>query len=295
MVDLFGNGLSIKLFADDVKIYAVVDDVDDESKFQAGLDALNAWSAIWQLPISLQKCSILHLGRKNKCHSFSVDNITLPDVKCAADLGVTVDSNLRFSKHYRCMVNKAQHRASLILKTFVSREPILLFKAFTVYVLPLLEYCSPVWAPVYLADINLIERVQRRFTKRLRGLRYLSYCDRLSFLNNADTLELRRLRSDLIMMFKILHKLVDMEFCDFFGFNNYGSTRGHAFKLIKPLCVNNARQFSFACRRIDIWNSLPEYVIMSESVAVFVTVILDVEFFLNVCNFSVCSESDISS
>ena len=88
------------------------------------------------------------------------------------------------------MTTKANHRASLILKAFLSREPNLLFKAFTVYVRPLLEYCSSVWSPVYKTDIELIERVQRTFTKRLYGLKNLCYLEIL-FLLHADTLELR--------------------------------------------------------------------------------------------------------
>jgi hypothetical protein len=159
IVDIFGTGLSVKLFADDVKIYAVINDINDVAIFQAGLDALHAWSADWQLPISIQKCNILHLGRNNNNYTYSVDGIILPNVSDIVDLGITVDGNLRFSHHYRCMVNKANHRASLILKSFVCREPKLLFKAFTVYVLPLVEYCSPVWAPTYKKDIEIIERV----------------------------------------------------------------------------------------------------------------------------------------
>jgi ribonuclease P/MRP protein subunit RPP40 len=45
VVDLFGNNLTVKLFADDVKIYAVISDISDVTTFQAGLDALSVWSA----------------------------------------------------------------------------------------------------------------------------------------------------------------------------------------------------------------------------------------------------------
>jgi len=82
---------------------------------------------------------------------------------------------------------------------------------------PLLDYGSPIWAPVYKTDINLIERVQRRFTKCLIGLKDISYHDRLVILDNADTLEIRRQKMDLIMLFKITHNLVALDFCSFFG------------------------------------------------------------------------------
>lgn len=257
IVDIFGGGLSVKLFADDVKIYSVIKDVNDISTFQAGLHELNEWSVNWQLPISLKKCAILHLGGKNNCHIYEVNGVCLPNVNEITDLGILIDSNLRFISHYRATVNKAHHRASLILKSFLSRDRILLFKAFCVYVRPLLEYCSPVWAPVYKTDIDLFERVQRRFTKRLQGLHHLSYHDRLLCLNNAESLELRRLKHDLIMIFKIVHNFVAMDFSDFFALSDYTRTRGHDFKLSKPICNNNARQFTFACRRIDVWNALP--------------------------------------
>ena len=136
------------------------------------------------------------MGRKNIGHTYQINGVPLPNVTEVTDLGVLFDSNLRFTKYYRLIVNKAHHRAALILRTFKSREPALLFKAFLTYVRPLLEYCGPVWAPVYKTDIELIERVQRNFTKRLLGFRNKSYSDRLNLLN-ADTLELRRLKCDL--------------------------------------------------------------------------------------------------
>jgi len=277
LVDLFGPGLSVKLFADDVKIYAVINDINDVLLFQSGLDALIVWSTEWQLPISLHKCSVLHMGRKNIGHTYQINGVPLPNVTEVTDLGVLFDSNLRFTKHYRLIVNKAQHRAALILRTFKSREPALLFKAFLTYVRPLLEYCSPVWAPVYKTDIELIERVQRNFTKRLLGFRNKSYSDRLNLLN-ADTLELRRLKCDLVMIFKIVHKFVDINFDEFFCLNTSGITRGHDYKLSKPLCSNNARQFSFACRRIDVWNSLPVNVVSVNTVALFKLRINNVNF-----------------
>jgi len=116
---------------------------------------------------------------------------------------------------------------------------------------PLLNYCSPVWLPVYKTDINLIERVQRRFTKRLLGLKDISCHDRLVILDNADTLEIRRLKMDLTMLLKIVHNLVALDFCSFFGLTNYTSTRGHNYKLVKPICNDNARQFSFVVDELN--------------------------------------------
>ena len=65
--------------------------------------------------------------------------------------------------------------------------------AFTVYVRPILEYCSNVWSPYRLCDIKKIESVQRVFTKKLLGLSDLPYPDRLNCLN-VESLEMRKVR-----------------------------------------------------------------------------------------------------
>jgi len=85
------------------------------------------------------------------------------------DLGVLIDSSLKFNSHIESIVAKAHLRASLIHKCFVSKHPALLTRAFKVYVRPIVEYASCVWSPHYGYAIDKVESVQRRFTKRLPG------------------------------------------------------------------------------------------------------------------------------
>ena len=201
-------------------------------------------------------------------HDYAIDGVTLPNVRETRDLGVMVDSKLCFSAHFAHISAKAHQRAGLILRCFKSRDPHILFRAFTVYVRPILEYCSPIWSPVYKTDIIKLESVQRRFTKRLSGLSAMCYEERLKLLN-ADKLELRRLKQDLSTMYKIIYGFIDVESTDFFEFSTDNRTRGHNLKIVKPVCNNNARAFSFACRRINCWNSLAEHIVNSKSIAVF--------------------------
>jgi len=88
------------------------------------------------------------------------------------------------------------------VRLFSSGDIHLLVRAYIVYVRPIVEYNSVIWSPVAKHDIELFEKVQRRFTKRLRGLRNLSYCDRLTKLGLC-TLELRRLHLDLLTVTKL--------------------------------------------------------------------------------------------
>jgi len=66
-----------------------------------------------------------------------------------------------------------------------------------------MEYCVQAWSPHLRKDIKHSERIQRAATKRVQGLRYLSYEDRLVQLG-LPTLEERKLRGDLIETYKIM-------------------------------------------------------------------------------------------
>jgi len=85
---------------------------------------------------------------------------------------------------------------------------------FLVYVRPLVKLNS-VWSRHLMHDINYIESVQRRFTKRLPGFGKHTYSKRLELLN-LPSLKLRRLYFDLIWAYRIIFGNVDMRPGDFF-------------------------------------------------------------------------------
>jgi len=70
------------------------------------------------------------------------------------------------------------------------------------------EYANSVWSPYKKGDIEAIEIIQKRATKLVISLRKLPYKERLQHLN-LYTLKYRRLRGDMIEVFKILHHMYD--------------------------------------------------------------------------------------
>src|SRR6476469_9199357 len=67
-----------------------------------------------------------------------------------------------------------------------------------------LEFAHSVWNPYKLGLIHDIEKVQMRATKLVRECKKLSYDQRLRYLK-LSTLRYRRLRGDMIEVYKILH------------------------------------------------------------------------------------------
>ena len=94
---------------------------------------------------------------------YCISGIELDWSTSTRDFGITIDNNLKFDQHISKMVHNASVRANLIIRSFVSRDPAILVKAFITYVRPLLEYCTPVWSPHTVGLIRKIESVQKKF------------------------------------------------------------------------------------------------------------------------------------
>ena len=189
------------------------------------------------------------------------------------NLGVFLSSDLKFHIHCSAIAAKAHHRCALLLKGFHSNDVSILLQLFTTYVRPLLESNTQVWNPWLHQDIHSIEKDQRFFTRavcRRAKLSYMDYGTRLRNLN-LQSLEYRRVFFDLVMCYKIVFHLVDVDVSDFFVINSHVHfTRVNHFKLKSRLLPHhNFRLNFFSERVIPIWNSLPNSVVSASSVCAF--------------------------
>ena len=267
---LFESGVKCVLFADDVKLYTVVKSVNDFANLQHGLDSVSAWSKEYQLPISIKKCSVIVIGSNNATVPVNIDGQNIKYVTEVRDLGVIVDPTLKFNIHINRIVAKAKSRSCLIRKCFISRNPELLMRAFTVYVRPLIEYACCIWSPYYCYAIDKVESVQRRFTKFLPGLTGLDYPSRLAKLN-LRSLEYRRLEQDLTLCYKILFGLIDVDSSKYFTLRqaDCASTRGNPYKLLCSNCHTDLRYNFFSERVVAIWNSLSPSIVSFNNLIAF--------------------------
>jgi hypothetical protein len=268
---------TLKMFADDSKVYFKCRENSDFDKLFSDVESVFQWFESNQLKVAVEKCAILHLGNSNPCRQYDINDASTPSVSCMKDLGILVSSNMKFSDHCTDVAQKAFRASNLFFLGFKSRNKNFVRKYFTTYVRPLVENSTSVWNPYLQQDIDIVEKVQRKFTKRIPGLRHKSYGERLNDLS-LDTLELRRLHKDVVLCYKIIHGLVDLDPQDFFTFSRRDGGRGHNQKLFVPQTRLDCRKRFFSSRVVNIWNSLPQDVISSPTLSLFKRRLADVDF-----------------
>jgi hypothetical protein len=197
------------------------------------------------LEFNEEKCVVMHL-----CHDipteYRLNGARLNPTEQERDLGVIVTKNFKSSKQTVTAAQKANKVLGLIRRHFKqidSRCFLVLYKA---YVRPHLEFAVQAWAPHLQKDIRCLEKVQRRATKMVTGLRNKSYEQRLQKLR-LTTLQQRRLRGDLIETYKIMTGKEDIDRNQFFQLApTEHDNRGHSLKLYCQRACTDSRKYNFS-------------------------------------------------
>jgi hypothetical protein len=261
----------VHIFADNTKVYNRVDELSGHEELQDDLRRLQQWSDTWLLRFNAGKCKVMHLGSQNPKLSYVMaegdDVRTLEITEVEKDLGVYVDSRLKFSDHIEQCVNKSNKLLGLIRRSYEYLDGPTLTQLFTSLIRPHLEYGNVVWSPRYKKDHTLVENVQRRATKLVPGLKDIEYPERLRRLN-LPSLLFRRARGDMIEVYKHLHGIYKLS-GDLLPRNTDTVTRGHTMKLKKCHSSKGLRHNFFSLRVVDQWNSLPEKVVSAPTMNTF--------------------------
>ena len=175
-----------------------------------------------------------------------------------------MQSDLKVSQQCSNSVKTANKILGMINRNFCNKTEEIILSLYKSLVRPHLEYCVQAWRPHLVKDIELLESVQRRATRMSPSLKGLTYSQRLEALN-LTTLETRRLRGDLIQVYKIVKGFDDINSSKFFKFSET-SLRGHDLKLYKSRFNTNIGKFAFSNRIVDEWNLLSLGIISSNTV-----------------------------
>jgi len=259
----------ISIFADDTKIMHIVDTEDDRLEVEQDLSRLQKWSEINKMKFNIDKCSVMHCGHNNQRHEYKLYGKDLRKTECEKDLGVYIDSDMKFSSQIAAQAKKAYKVLGMIKRNFECSNKDIFQILYSTLVRPHLEYAVQLWNPHQIGHKNKLEQVQRRATKMVKEVKKLSYEQRLTKLNLMST-ETRRKRGDMIMTFKILKDKVKIR-KGTLDISTEKRTRGNSLKLAKSSLHSDQRKYFFSNRIITEWNDLGEEIIKSKNVEGFKT------------------------
>lgn len=224
LFNLFINDLSDILnvphlfYADDLKLFHTIIDVDDCLRLQRNLGGVDEWCKLNNLKLNVQKCNVMTFSRKTDhlLFDYKVSDQNLRRQNTFCDLGVIFDRSLTFNDHIASTVTKAVQSLGFIIRCCRNfKDTKTLIMLYNTIVRSRLEYASVVWSPLYTIHKQELEAVHRRFLKYLAFKIDGSYPpigypqDRLLARFEMDSLEHRRHMAYLTFLYKLVNGYFD--------------------------------------------------------------------------------------
>ena len=272
------SGTNIALYADDTKIWRIIDSENDSIILQNDIVSLKNWSIRNRMTFHPQKCKVLTISRKYSNiyehlpfyrFPYMMGNTLLDNAELECDLGININRKLNWNSHHDIILSKATNVFNLVRRTchFVNSTS----KKRTLYltlVRSLFEHGSNVWHPQNSSSINKFENFQKRCIKWIFNEQYMSYTAELllSKLKELDILPLKEkfIYNDIVTFHKIIHRLIPLSLPSTIVIGHSRTRSGTNNSDYLTYTVNDTTTINkqvlsqdFFIRCLNTWNSLP--------------------------------------
>nr|CAD2201117.1 unnamed protein product [Meloidogyne enterolobii] len=228
-------GITLKLFADDLKAYNVFKNRVNQPPLQIFVNKFSEYCHLNGLKIAIEKCSVLYLGNSNPLTKYFINDIVIPQISSedsVRDLGIHFSHDLKWDKHINIITRKAIRCSYSIFKSIKSRNPKILTNLFNIYVRPILEFSSSVFNPHLDKDIKSIEKVQKIFS-------------------------VGRIKADLNLFHQHVCGIITIKNNNSYSISK-ANTRGFR-NIITIACNTKARFHSFFVRTARLYKFIPQH------------------------------------
>ena len=270
-----GKGV-ISKFADDTKVLVPIRNEEDAIEMQNIIHRLETWSNLWLMRFNTSKCSIMHFGKSNSERTYYMNGEAIKKSDSERDIGVVITRNCKPSEMCAKVSKKANQLLGLLSRglSFKSKKNFLpLYKT---YILPHLEFAQASWAPWMVGDKELLENIQKRALRQITDLKGKTYKEKLK---ECDILSVddRRRRNDLILMYKVLHDMEGVDAKKIFQMaereEQFIATRhSTSYMAVKvPKSRLDCRQNFWGVRVVNPWNDLENHIKTQPTLRSFIT------------------------
>jgi hypothetical protein len=260
---------STSSFADDTRVLMKITEDTACERLQDDLSIIYDWALVNNMQFNGTKFEVMRyrvgteIGMPHRY--LASDGTEIEEKQLVRDLGVLMCTEATFNDHIEEIVARGRQRMGWIWRTFRTREAAPMITLFRALVLPNLEYCCQLWAPLKAGAVRKLEAVQRTFTYRISGMRELdlNYWERLKHLG-LYSLERRRERYIILYTWKMITGLAPNFECETSKIVTYYNERRGRLCRIPPFNnraaarVQTLREGSLSVVGPRLFNALPK-------------------------------------